>query len=227
MDVMVPHYLEKWNNMEIKSYCRITNHSIIVSGKPRPDLENILGEDVVGQCLDKVFQVMKTPYEDFSIMSPFSKLIFVAAELTLNDAKINPCTPKPDMNLTLMSNTATFDEDNAFYKRLDESGYDNDYRNYLFLNPAVICNHLAIRNSIQGELSMFSVDTLKPELIFDYLFSDFSNDTELSSVLLGKAELTKDHASALFFLVTRKDGPVEKDFLYQREVFSDKLLSLY
>ncbi|MFA4997437.1 MAG: hypothetical protein WC513_04835, partial [Bacteroidales bacterium] len=62
--------------MLIKSYCRITNHSIILDGDRLPDLEKHIMGQKVKEDLDHVFSSMDVDYPSFRNMDDYSKLGF-------------------------------------------------------------------------------------------------------------------------------------------------------
>ena len=83
--------------MFIKSYCRITNHSIVLDGQRQETLGKFLNGHHVSEDLDNVFEQLDADYPAFFGMDEFSTLGFITAELLMRHNGYDTETFKPDI----------------------------------------------------------------------------------------------------------------------------------
>ncbi len=212
--------------MQIESYCRIINHTIFLNGKHVADLERIAGDDSISYPLDEVFKSTGTPYVDFERMSQSAKLAYACADLAIRQYMKDPDIPKPDVGMLLFSRASTMAVSM-------ESGRDIPEHNapelhlYMYSNPVIVCNEIAINYNLQGERGMYMVEDFKPEEMFDLLYSAFTLDKDLKYFLVSFLDLYAGYTSALACLVSRAGGPVNREVAYQRTAFAHTMRDIY
>ncbi|HKM31584.1 MAG: hypothetical protein GX281_02165 [Bacteroidales bacterium] len=211
--------------MFIKSYCRITNHSIVLDGQRQETLGKFLNGHHVSEDLDNVFEQLDADYPAFFGMDEFSKLGFITAELLMRHNGYDTETFKPDIGVVIHSRSGTLGADYHLLRVMD--GLSDDTQAYKRTIPNAICADIACRFKLGGEMGLILADGFVYEHFFRTSYGMFSTDPDLKTLLSGYVECYGGYMSALLCLLERSQQPVEKDYDLMEERFCIDLLRIH
>ena len=210
--------------MFIKSYCRITNHTIVLDGERQTPLETCLQGNHVGENLNCVFDTLGTDYPGFYQMDDFGKLGFIAAELLMHHNKHDTEEFKPHMGVVIHSRSGTLGADYQLYRVMEgESDNTEIFRRAV---PNSICTDIACRFKLGGEMGLILADGFIYEHFFRTSYGMFQTDPELKTLLSGDVECYGGYVSAILCLLEPSDPPLENDYDLIEERFCIELLRI-
>ena len=211
--------------MLIKSYCRITNHSIILDGDRLPDLEKHIMGQKVKEHLDHVFSSMDVDYPSFRNMDDYSKLGFITAELLMKHNGFDVCREKPDIGVIIYSRSGCLGADYNLVRVME--GLSVDDQAYMRSIPNAICSDIACRHRIGGEVGVYLSDGFIYEQLFRTCFGTFQTEPGLNTLLAGYVECYGGYVSSLLCLLTRSPQNPPLDYDLREERFCIEMLRIY
>jgi hypothetical protein len=211
--------------MIIKSYCRITNHSIIVDGERLPELEKFMMGHNVGEDLDNVYAQLKVDYYNYQNMDDYSKLGFITAELLMRHNGYDVEQEKPDMGLFIYSRSGCLGADYTLVRVMD--GLTVNERAYERVIPNAICSSIACRHKISGETGIFLSDGFIYEQFFRTGHGLFETEPGLNTLLAGYVECYGGYVSSLLCLLKRPIDNLITDYDLREERFCIEMLRIY
>lgn len=211
--------------MLIQSYCRITNHTIILDGERQTALEKYLQGNHVGENLNDVYEALETDYPVFHRMDDFGKLGFVAAELLMRHNKYDTETFKPQMGVVIHSRSGTLGADYQLYRVM--KGESDDTEVFKRTVPNALCADIACRFKLGGEMGLVLADGFIYEHFFRTSYGMFQTDPELKTLLSGYVECYGGYVSALLCLLEDSATPGENDYDLMEERFCIELLRIH
>ena len=211
--------------MLIKSYCRITNHSVIVDGERMPAMEKHMnGHDVDGD-LNNVYAQMGVDYHNYKNLDTHSKLGFITAELLMEANGYDPDTEKHDMGVVIYSRSGCLGADYEFVRVIE--GLSSNERAYERVIPNSICSTIVCRHKIGGESGIFLSDGFIYEQFFRTCYGTFLTDPGLNTLLAGYVECYGGYVSSLMCLLTRSPQKPPMDYDLREERFCIEMLRIY
>jgi len=211
--------------MIIKSYCRITNHSIIVDGERLPELEKLMMGHNVGEDLDKVYTQLNVGYHNYDKMDDYSKLGFITAELLMRHNGYHVEQEKTDMGLFIYSRSGCLGADYTFVRVIE----DLTVNEWAFerVVPNAICSDISCRHKICGEMGVFLSDGFIYEQFFRTAYGLFQTEPGLNTLLAGYVECYGGYVSSLLCLLGRPSDDSLVDYDLREERFCIEMLRIY
>jgi len=211
--------------MLIKSFCRITNHTIILDRVRYPQLEKHMMGNQVGQDLDRIFSSLKVDFPRYQTMDDYRKLGFITAELLMRHNGYDPSVIKPDMGLFIYSRSGCLGADYNLVRVME--GLHADDQAYKRSIPNAVCSDIALRHNIQGEMEIFLSDGFIYEQFFRTCFGTLETEPSLNTLLAGYLECYGGYASSLLCLLTRSPKHPPMDYDLREERFCIDMLRIY
>jgi len=211
--------------MIIKSYCRITNHSVIVDGERLPELEKFMMGHNVGEDLDNVYTQLNVNYHDYNNMDDYSKLGFITAELLMCHNKYDVEQDKPYMGLLIYSRSGCLGADYTLVRVIE--GLTVNERAYERVIPNAILSSISCRHKISGETGIYLSDGFIYEQFFKTCFGIFETDPGLNTLLAGYVECYGGYVSSLLCLLERPSENFLIDYDLREERFCIEMLRIY
>lgn len=182
-------------NLEITSYCRITNDFVIENDR-KLDIQR-----TESAWLSDVYHSISISYPKFFKMDNLAKSGFLGAELTLQSIDIDRTTSKDDIAVVCCNRSSSLDDDIAYQKTIQ------DIENY-FPSPAVfvytlaniVTGEISIRNKTMGESAFYVMETFNPQKFCSFAKGAFS-DGKTRACLCGWVEYYKGNCDVLFVFI--------------------------
>ncbi len=214
--------------MRVISYCKISDHSIVLDGERQKDLESHIQGQSLGEKFDNLFKATRSDYPLFYRLDDFSKLGILAAELVLRKAGHDAITPKPEMGIILHTRTGTLYADSMYAQSIqDIVDFNPNPEIFSRLHPNAVCADIALRNNITGESSIFLSDGFNYEMFYRMGADMFATDPDVKQLLMGYLECYGNYASAFFCLVEKAMDDRPGDYELRQERFFIELLRIY
>ena len=223
--MLQPFIQKKRIIMLIKSFCRITNQSIVLDRARRPELEKLMMGNHVVEDLDRIFLFLKVDFPSYKNMDDYSKLGFITAELLMRHNGYDPSASKPDMGLFIYSRSGCLGADYNLVRVME--GLHADDQAYKRSIPNAVCSDIALRHNIQGEMEIFLSDGFIYEQFFRTCFGTLETEPSLNTLLAGYLECYGGYASSLLCLLTRSPEHPPMDYDLREERFCIDLLRIY
>ena len=211
--------------MIIKSYCRITNHSVIVDGERLSDLEKHMLGNNVGDDLDNVYARLDVNYFNYKNMDDYSKLGFITAELLMQRNGFDTEKDKQDMGLLIYSRSGCLGADYTLVRVME--GLTVNERAYERVIPNAICSSIVCRHKISGEMGIYLSDGFIYEQFFRTGHGLFETEPGLKTLLAGYVECYGGYMSSLLCLLERSDDNTLIDYDLREERFCIEMLRIY
>lgn len=211
--------------MIIKSYCRITNHSIIIDGERLSDLEKHMLGNNVGDDLDNVYARLDVNYFNYKNMDDYSKLGFITAELLMQRNGFDTEKEKPDMGLLIFSRSGCLGADYTFVRVIE--GITVNEMAFQRVIPNAICSSIVCRHNISGETGIYLADGFIYEQFFRTGHGLFETEPGLKTLLAGYVECYGGYMSSLLCLLERSDDNTLMDYDLREERFCIEMLRIY
>lgn len=211
--------------MLIKSFCRITNNSIVLDRVRCPELEKHMVGNQVGEDMDRLFSSLKVDFPHYKNMDDYSKLGFITAELLMKHNGYDPAANKPDMGLFIYSRSGCLGADYNLVRVME--GQCSDDQAYKRSIPNAVCSDIASRHHIEGEVGVFLSDGFIYEQFFRTCFGALETEPSLNTLLAGYLECYGGYASSLLCLLTRSPEHPPMDYDLREERFCIDLLRIY
>lgn len=211
--------------MIIKSYCRITNHSVIVDGERFPELEKCMIGNNVGEDLDNVYSQLKVDYHNYPNMDDYSKLGFITAELLMRQNGYDTEKEKPNMGLLIHSRSGCLGADYTFIRVIEQLTVNE--RAYERVIPNAILSSIACRHKISGESGINLSDGFIYEQFFRTCYGIFETEPGLNTLLAGYVECYGGYVSSLLCLLKRPADNILMDYDLREERFCIEMLRIY
>jgi hypothetical protein len=211
--------------MIIKSYCRITNHSVIVDGERLPELEKFMMGHNVGEDLNNVYTQLHVNYYNYNNMDDYSKLGLITAELLMRHNKYDVEQEKPDMGLLIHSRSGCLGADYTLVRVME--GLTVNERAYERVIPNAICSSILCRHKILGESGIYLSDGFIYEQFFRTAYGLFETESELKTLLAGYVECYGGYVSSLLCLLVRPSEHSLIDYDLREERFCIEMLRIY
>ncbi len=193
-------------NLNIASYCRLTNDKIKVNNSVIP----IQRTDV--SYLNDIYRSLQLSYPKFFKMDNLSKAGFLASELLLKDIIHDKVTPKKDIAIVLMNRSASLDNDRIYQNTIqDEHNFFPSPAIFVYTLPNIVNAEIAIRNKIMGETSFYISEDFSPEQIYATTIDAFS-DPNIAQVICGWIDYELNNCDILLLLVCREENQNETPF---------------
>jgi len=211
--------------MLIRSFCRITNHSVVLDRERCPGLEKLMMGNQVDEDLDRIFSSLKVDFPTYEKMDDYSKLGFITAELLMKKNGYDVSVSKPDMGLFIYSRSGCLGADYNLVRVME--GHGTDDQAYKRAIPNAICSDIAFRHKIEGEMGIFLSDGFIYEHFFRTCFGTLETEPSLNTLLAGYVECYGGYASSLLCLLTRSHEFPPMDYELREERFCIDLLRIY
>ncbi len=193
--------------LEIKSYCRITNHSVSLNGKEIPVTRSNEEESI---WLDDIYRSLKMQYLKFFKMDGLCKAGFLAAELVCNDCGLDRDNPKRDTAIVCVNSSSSLDDDTVYQQTIEDK--DNYYPSpsvFVYTLANIVTGEIAIRHKIMGETSFYITENFSPQYICDTI-NDVFADNSVNGLLCGWTEYYHGNCDVLMMYICRSDeSPVK------------------
>ena len=124
-------------------------------------------------------------YPKFFKMDTLSRLGFIAAEILIQDYRIQNTEYRPDA-VILANRSASIKNDRDYLATISDGNYYPSPSLFVYTLPNIVTGEIAIRHQIQGETSFYILD--KPEELEDIIKSQISNLKSQMSILAGWTE---------------------------------------
>lgn len=181
------------------SYSRITNNKVIFNGK---DL-SVQRSD--SSWLNDIYRSLNISYPKFFKMDNLSKAGFLASELLLKEEITDRESPKKDISIVLMNQSASLNDDRLYQETIqDKENYFPSPAVFVYTLPNIVNGEIAIRNKIMGETSFFISETFSPEKIYHTTLHAFS-DESISRVICGWTDYELNKCDVLLLLISKEN----------------------
>ncbi len=198
----------------IKNYCKIKNNCVALNGKI------IFKEDYnsLNLFLKSIYKHLGLKYSKFFKMDGLSKLAFLAAEIIINDAKIN--VEKQNIAIVFSNNASSLETDRKHQNSINNK--DNYFPSpAIFVNtlPNICIGEISIRHQLKSENAFFVFNNYNANFHFTYenslLFSK-----KADAVLSGWVNVDEDTYEAFIYLVSEK-GEIEHSKEQLNKLYKD------
>lgn len=192
---------------KITSYCRITDHQVILNGKK---LDIAFSGDTGSSRLTEIYRYLDAGYPKFHKMDNLSKAGFLATEMVLRSLDYDSETPDGSTSVVFANRSASLDDDKRFQETIDPDNYYPSPAVFVYTLPNIVTGEVAIRNKILGETSFFILKDFDAEKIHIFIEWAFSSPG-INRVLCGWTEYLDDLCDVLVMMV-EKESPKGMDY---------------
>ena len=187
-------------NLELLSYCRITNDKVIVNGTE----ENITRTD--SSWLTDIYHSKAISYPKFFKMDNLAKAGFLGVELTLQATDFEKDTLKENVAVVCCNSSSSLDDDTAYQKTIQDS--ENYYPSpavFVYTLANIVTGEISIRNKVMGESSFYIMKSFDAKAILTILSSVFS-DESIDYCIFGWTEYYKNNCDVLCMYIKRSSS---------------------
>ena len=163
--------------MRVESQIEIRPGSVVLNGRP------IAVSETGDKMLVELYRKFVGEYPKFFKMDNLSRLGFIAAEILIQDYRIQNTEYRP--SAVIMANrSASIKNDRDYLATISDGNYYPSPSLFVYTLPNIVTGEIAIRHQIQGETSFYILD--KPEELEDIILSSFN--VQRSTLLAGWTE---------------------------------------
>ena len=217
--------------LEIASYCRITDKSVILNGKA---LSISRSSEESNLWLDDIYKSINMQYPKFFKMDRLCKAGVLAAELVLGEmgkigetgeivfpaSPISPVSPISPISIVCFNSSSSLDDDTVYQNTInDKENYYPSPSVFVYTLANIVTGEIAIRHKIAGETSFYISEKFDAAQIYDTI-TDMFRDNSLNGLLCGWVEYCDNHCDVLVMYVKRGNGNLEN-------VSEEMILDLY
>ncbi len=185
-------------NIEIKSWCRITNTKVLLNGE---ELEIPLRENT--SWLTNIYKSQKIDYPKYFKMDTLSKAGFLASEIIMRSLNIDPLEPKPKWSIISMNSSSSLETDKNYQQTIqDTNNYFPSPSVFVYTLANIVTGEIAIRNKIMGETLFFVHKDFSPHHLYQYSIDALSNDS-IENLLCGWVEDGDNNIDVLMFALKK------------------------
>lgn len=191
-------------NFRIKSYCHIKNQCISLNGDARFQGHS----QTFPEFAKTVYKDWDVNYPKFFKMDNLSKLGFLAAEVLLQNEKIN-LEETNNIAIVFSNKSSSLDTDRKHQKSIeDKELYHPSPAIFVYTLPNICVGEISIKYKLYSENSFFIFDNFNAAHLVTYTNSLLKTN-KAEQVLCGWVEYNDpDHYEAFLYLVAPK-GPVK------------------
>ncbi|MCQ2959298.1 MAG: hypothetical protein MJ198_03800 [Bacteroidales bacterium] len=195
-------------NLEITSYCRITNDKVIVNGKelqiPRSDSDS--------SWLTDIYHSQNISYPKFFKMDNLAKSGFLGSELTLQSIDFDKTTPKEDIAVVCCNRSSSLDDDSEYQKTIqDNNNYYPSPAVFVYTLANIVTGEISIRNKTMGESAFYIMEQFDAQNFYNFVCGAFQDETT-NSCLCGWVEYYKNNCDVLFLFINRQNKQTKEIF---------------
>lgn len=188
-------------DVNVLSYCRITNGKIVVNDRMLP-----VSTDVdTTKWLSNVYHEQNMLYPKFFKMDNLCKTGFLSAELLLHEVCFDRENVKPDWSVVCVERSSSLDDDRIFQNTIRES--DKYYPSpavFVYTLANIVTGELSIRYKLGGESSCYVMEEIFPSKFRTLMCTPFRDKTT-HYVLGGWVDYLDNQCDALLMLLSDKD----------------------
>lgn len=192
------------NNYYITSYCRIKDNTVNLNGE-------IIYQDNSSTFLEFIKAAYKhknVNYPKFFKMDNLSKLSFLAAEVLLQNEKIN-LEESNNIAIVFSNKSSSLDTDRKHQESIQhKEQYHPSPAIFVYTLPNICIGEISIKYKLYSENSFFIFDNFNASHLITYSNS-LLRSNKAEKVLCGWVEYDdQDHYEAFIYLVSR-DGSIK------------------
>lgn len=192
------------NNYYITSYCRIKDNTVNLNGE-------IIYQDNSSTFLEFIKAAYKhknVNYPKFFKMDNLSKLSFLAAEVLLQNEKIN-LEESNNIAIVFSNKSSSLDTDRKHQESIQhKEQYHPSPAIFVYTLPNICIGEISIKYKLYSENSFFIFDSFNASHLITYSNS-LLRSNKAEKVLCGWVEYDdQDHYEAFIYLVSR-DGSIK------------------
>ena len=186
-------------NIELKTYCRITNNTVSLNGK-KIEINNSENSSY----LDAIYHTSDIHYLKFFKMDNLAKAGFLAAELIGNELGWDRNECKKDHAIICFNRSSSLDDDMIYQQTIqDKDNYFPSPSVFVYTLANIVTGEIAIRNKIQGESSFYIMENFHPSVIYDTIVDAFA-DNSVNGILCGWVDYFENNCDVLMMYLQRK-----------------------
>jgi hypothetical protein len=182
--------------LEIVSYCRITDKTLLLNGNIIPVVCSDKGKT---SWLDDIYRSSGVEYPKFFKMDNLCKAGFLAAELICKEVLHD----KNDAAIVCFNKSSSLVDDTIYQQTIcDRNNYYPSPSVFVYTLANIVTGEIAIRNKIMGESSFYITENFSPVQIHDVIMDVFQDDL-VNHLLCGWTEYSYNHCDVLMMYVKR------------------------
>jgi 3-oxoacyl-(acyl-carrier-protein) synthase len=188
----------------IKSYCHIKSNKIILNGEVIYQAES----STFSEFIKKSYNHQDVNYPKFFKMDNLSKLGFLAAEVLLQNEKIN-LEDTNNIAIVFSNKSSSLDTDRKHQEAIkDKENYHPSPAVFVYTLPNICVGEISIKYKLYSENSFFIFDTFSASHLVTYAHSLLTTN-KAEQVLCGWVDYdNKDQYEAFIYLVA-KEGTIK------------------
>jgi len=187
---------------KITSYCRITDHQVILNGKK---LDIAFSGKPGTSRLTEIYRYLDAGYPKFHKMDNLSKAGFLASEMVLRALDYDRETPDGSTSVVFANRSASLDDDKRFQETINPDNYYPSPAVFVYTLPNIVTGEVAIRNKILGETSFFVLEDFDAEKMRIFIEWAFLSPG-ISRVLCGWTEYLDGRCDVLVMMVEKESS---------------------
>jgi len=199
-------FLRKMNYL--KSYCRIVGGRVCLNGRVVYEASSPTASRRA--TLTEIYESQKIDYRKFYKMDTLSRLGFLAAEMTLNDAQqggfegFDREQRHDAMAVALFNSSSSMEADAKYQKSIADFPSPSDF---VYTLPNIVTGEIAIRNHIHGETTFYVLPEFRADMICDVI-NDMLYEGAMTQVLAGWLEVDafSEYYDCLMLLFARQQN---------------------
>lgn len=191
--------------LEIKSYCRIKNQTLVVNGEEI----SIAKQETSGLFLAEAYKYFGLNYPKFHKMDGLCKLGFIATEAAIQGTTFLQNHSPENIGIIFSNRASSLDTDRLHQNSIiDDKHYLPSPSTFVYTLPNIVIGEISIKYKITGENAFFVTENFDEKLLFNQN-KILLEQKQASAVISGWVDYDNGGMDAFIFLTEKADDSIK------------------